>query len=306
MKFNADFFVEHQRPLLGFLNSNIGGALRRSLWIPEYQHPLVKLTPNAAHVLLPDGKIKVVLYSNKQYAQAIHRNYKPIWEALHWWDMRLANRWVPAWNAGFDTYTSQPDETGGFDNWIQSNAATTNNGTDTEIRVGESSTVAAVWRGLIKFDLTSIPSGSTTSSNILSLWIFADDSSNARDFKAFRVLRNWSEGNSTWNNYDTGSAWTTAGAGSDGNDTDLTTAWATVAYTATESVGTEKQYSLSTTEFDKFLNSTYTNYGWLIKADTENNDAYRHDSSSSATSSERPKLVVTYTPGSSGKVIWFG
>ena len=40
------------------------------------------------------------------------------------------------------------------------------------------------------------------------------------DYK--RLLRNWSETTSTWNNYSTGNAWTTAGARSDGNDRSAT------------------------------------------------------------------------------------
>lgn len=297
MMFDADFFRNHQRPLLDVLNSRLGGVVRRSLWIPDRRHRVVKLTPNAAHVLLPDGQYRAILYSNSQYGQALRRNYKPLWEALHWWDMRWANRFMPAWNAGFDTYSSQPDETSGVDTYIDGNNPTTNSGTDTKISIGELDSISAVHRTMIKFDLSSIPAGAYTSSNILSLWILQDNSSNARNCKAFRILRDWVEAQATWNIWSTANNWTTAGCGSDGNDADLTTIWATTAYTATESVGAEKQFSLLTSEFDKFLNGTYTNYGWLLKMDTETNDNYYHDSSSSVTSGERPKLAVTYQLG---------
>lgn len=299
--FNADFFHEHQKALLGFLNSNIGGAVRRSLWIPEYKNLVVKLTPNAAHVILPNGSVKAVLYSNKQYSQALHRNYKPLWEALHWWDMKLANKFLPAWNAGFDSYSSQPNETSGIDTYIYAPTATTNFGTDVDLYSGELTSGASRFaRILIKFDITSIPSNALTSSNIFSLWIISNSASNARDHKIFRLLRDWVESQATWNIWKTSNNWTTAGAGSDGNDADLTNVWATTNIAAAPSAGTEIQWSLSTTEFDKFLNGTYTNYGWLIKADTETDDAHEFDSSGSSTATKRPKLQITYLPSSGG------
>lgn len=195
-------------------------------------------------------------------------------------------------------YSKQPDETDGIDNFIQSNIATTNSGTSAELRIGESNAATSVRRTLIKFVLSGIPSSNVSLLNAqLSLWVNADLSSNARDFKIYRSLRAWLELESTWNVYTTGNNWTSAGADSDGNDTDLSTVWATTNFTATESAGTEKVFTLSLTELLKFIDGTYTNNGWLIKADTETNDAYTLESSSSATATLRPKLVIQYSAG---------
>lgn len=302
--FDKHWFKEHQRTLLSLVNSPIGGVVRRGLWIEDKKHPVLKITPESVHVLLPNGDIRATIYSNKQYKEAIHRNYKPIWETFHWWDMRLANRLMPAWNVGFDTYSSQPDDTTGVDTFLNSVNTTTNYATDVELGIGERNDSDLTVRSLIKFDLSTIPSNSVTSSNILSLYITRDLSSNARDASMYRVLRNWVESQATWNNWSSGNAWTTAGCGSDGNDADLTNVHATCSFTATESAGTEKQFSISTTHMDNFINGTYSNYGWLIRMATETNDAYYCDSSSSVTASERPKLVITYT-SASAQVIWF-
>jgi hypothetical protein len=193
-----------------------------------------------------------------------------------------------------DTYSSQPDETSGIDTWIDSSQVNTNRGSSGTLAVGESNAAAAVGRALIKFDLSSIPSNAVITSATLYMTISADVSSNARSFRVYRLVRSWVESEATWNIAATGTNWGTAGAGNTTTDYDPT-AWATTAFTANETVGTEKAWALDVTEFEKFINGTYTNYGWVIRADTENNDQYIFYSSSNATSSNRPRLVVEYT-----------
>lgn len=304
--FDKHWFKEHQKQILKAVNSPVGWLIRRSLWIDDKKNPVVKVTPESVHVLLPDGQVKTTIYSNKQYAEALHRNYKPIWETLHGWDMKFANRYMPAWNAGFDTYSSQPNETSGVDTFIIEAAPTLNLETDVELGIGERNDLVYRMRTLIKFDLSSISSSNTTSSNVLSVWIARDFSSNARTADAHRILRNWVENAATWNQWSSGNNWTTAGCGSDGNDADLSVSLGTCSFSATESVGTEKQFTLTNSEMDKFINGTYSNYGFLLKMQTESNDGYYVDSSSGATSSIRPKLVITHSaPTTSSQVIWF-
>lgn len=193
------------------------------------------------------------------------------------------------------TYTSQPNEASGYDTYLDSANPNSNSGSLTTLLIGETSGVVQKGRTLIKFDLSSIPSTATINSAVLSLWVKTDYSTNARNFKVYRVLLNWVELEATWNNWKTGTAWTTAGCGSAGNDFNPTV-WATTAFAASESAGTEKQFDLDTTEFVKLIDGTYQNYGWKIQADTELNDAYQFYSSGEETFTERrPKLVVEYT-----------
>ena len=189
------------------------------------------------------------------------------------------------------TYTSQPDDTTGYDAYIE-DISPTSNFNNSSFIVGERASFTEKQRGLIKFDLSSIPAGAIIVSATLSLFITADRSNNARTYKAFRLLRNWGETTVTWNKYDGTNNWGTAGAT---NATDIdTTEMASCSYTSSESAGTEKQYLFTVSEFQKFITGAYTNYGWLIKADTETDDSYEHGSSSHATSGYRPKLVVEY------------
>ena len=194
------------------------------------------------------------------------------------------------------TLTLQPDDTIGFDSFIVGIAPTSNFGTVTNLFIGEKNTeVGVVGRGLIKFDLSSIPADATINLATLDFTVIADWSSNARTMRAYRLKLNWTESGVTWNKYDGTNAWGTAGA-TGANDID-TTSMGSCAFTATESIGTVKQFIFDNAEFTKLINGTNTNYGWLFKMDTEADDAYDLASSGHATAAYRPKLVVVYNEG---------
>jgi hypothetical protein len=195
----------------------------------------------------------------------------------------------------YSTYTNQPNETNGVDTYIAHYDQTFNFDNYDIIMVGNSGGHST--RALIKFDLTGIPSDATITSATLTLTIKTDNSSNARDYKIYRSLRAWNEGTATWNIWDTGNNWTTAGAGGSGTDVDYSTVWSTANMGASDPVNTTKDFVFNgtgITELQKMVDGTYSNNGWVIKADTENSDRYSFYSSSATTSSYRPKLVVVY------------
>lgn len=289
MKFDNAFFQEHQQTLLHLLNSPIGGLIRRGLWIPD-RRPIVKVTPESYHVLLPNGKIKATIHSNKQHAQAIRRNYKPIWEAFHTWDMRIANRLLPALNVGFDSYSSQPDDTTGIDCYLYANTPTTNNNT-TILYMGEvNSAVGGFCTTLIKFDFSSIPSGANSSAASLQLTITTDFCTNAPTMVFKHSLRAWSETQATWNVYTTGNSWGTVGARNASTDYGAQLASLVL---GTSDTGA-KTWTFSTSEMDKYFNGTYTNNGFIGFSTVDNNDGYEFGASGHATPGTRPKFDVTY------------
>lgn len=287
---NNTFFQEHQNTLLKLLNSPIGRFVRRGLWIPHTRNPIIKLTPTSYHVLLPNGQIKATFYSNKQYQEALHKNYSWIWERIHAWDMRFANRFMPAWNMGFDTYSSQPDDTTGIDCYLSTFNPTTNNNNNV-LYMGELNSGAYVTTLLIKFDFSSIPSGATSSAASLQLTITQDLSTNAPTMVFKHSLRAWSETQATWNVYTTGNNWDTAGARNASTDYGAQLASLTL---GTADTGA-KTWTFSTTEMDKYFNGTYTNNGWIGFSTVDNNDGYQFASSGNATSESRPKFDVTYS-----------
>lgn len=297
------FIQEHQQVLLKLLNSPIGGSIRRGLWIPDRRHPIVKLTPDSCHVLLPNGQIKATLYSNKQYQEAMHRNYRFIWERIHAWDMRFANRFVPSLNLGFDTYSSQPDDTTGIDCYLYSATPTTNNNS-TVLYMGEVNSAVGATTTLIKFDFSSVPAGAITDTGTpptLRLTITTDLATNAPTFVFKHSLRAWSETQATWNVYTTGNNWGTAGARN--ASTDYGAQLASLALGAADTGN--KTWTFSNTEMDKYFNGTYTNNGWIGFSTTDVNDAYEFASSGHATSGSRPKFDMTYAVSGSDKFFMF-
>jgi len=102
----------------------------------------------------------------------------------------------------------------------------TNFGAGGAIEVGSGKTPTYYWaeRSLVEFAIiwgTDIPVGATLTA--ATLWLYTYNSTPAggegRTYWAYRLLRlAWEEYQATWNSYKTGSNWTTAGCGSDGND----------------------------------------------------------------------------------------
>lgn len=204
---------------------------------------------------------------------------------------------LPGTDASAETYTWRTQSGSSTD--MRSNTPTTNNSAAANLYAGESNAAVDTRRGLIKMTLpvlgTDIPSNAVITGARLIVFIQTDNSSNARDFKLYRVRRDWVVSQATWNIWKTGNNWTTAGAGDTTNDID-STVWATTNFGAAETVDTAKIFSLDLTEFGKMLDGTYSNYGWIIKPDTELNDAYGFYMCNEATNlSERPILEVTYT-----------
>jgi hypothetical protein len=183
----------------------------------------------------------------------------------------------------YSTYTNQPDDTLGFDTYLEVDFPDSNYGT------------AASALTLVNFDLSSIPSNATIVSATLTLTLSVG-SMDADDYNIYRVLRDWSESQATWNSWSTSNSWTTAGCNSNGNDADLSTAWSTIALSNAEAQNTPIDFVFSATgidELQKVIGGTYTNYGWKIIKSTGGN-AYSFYSSSSTTSTYRPKLVIEY------------
>lgn len=109
------------------------------------------------------------------------------------------------------TFSVQPDATAGQDARLYKAQADTNYGTSA-IAVGKSSATTYIYRSLIKFDLSSIPSTATVSSATMSLYYYSGtDGGGSNTIKIYRQLKDWVESQCTWNSYKTGTAWTEAG-----------------------------------------------------------------------------------------------
>jgi hypothetical protein len=177
---------------------------------------------------------------------------------------------------------------------INSATPTTNAGTGSQLTIGErNDESSAVRRSLLKFDLSGIPVNAVVSDAMLRLYVTADRSSNARTFRVYRLKRAWVEDQVTWNIYSTGNNWQTAG-GFGANDCEQT-GIGSRAMSASETLDAYKEFSLTPSAVQEMISGAFANNGFLVKADTESDDAYIFNSREAA--SNRPELVITYTVG---------
>ncbi len=287
----------------------IGRLFRRLLWIDDSYHRIVELLPYCYHVDLGDGKYKAVIYINNQYDEAARKNLGWLLSFLHLLDTQIINRLRPAWNLGFDSYSVQPDGAAGLDTRMLSALPTTNYGTNPRLDIGEHRTANNIGRVLLEFNLAPIPTGSEITAFTVSLWKSGNDANNNRTLRVYRVLRDWVELEATWNIYSTGNNWGTAGCANTTTDREATEIGSLALILA--GVG-ERQWELDGAlndyaEVEAMIGGgpSFTNNGFLFKADTEDADLYYFRSSDYGTAADRPKVAVTYTPPPSAPKIFF-
>lgn len=152
---------------------------------------------------------------------------------------------------------------------------------------------ARAYRGLLKFDVSSIPANAIINSASLSLTATAVQSANPFSIDVHRMTRDWTEGaqcntNGTpnWNDYSAGNPWTALGG--DYNAT----------VRGTTSVSTTGSYNWTITSLvQEWVNGTSSNFGMLMKFNNEAtaNEQKTFGSVENATAGNRPVLTVNYT-----------
>lgn len=188
------------------------------------------------------------------------------------------------------------------DAYIKSSDPTYNYGSSTIFVVGEINSAVSVYRSVLKFDLSTIPSGAVIDSAIMTIRIKTDISSNARTLRVYRLKKAFTEGTGngsatgdgvTWNTRDGSNNWTTAGAfdAADCEQEEI----GSIDLTATE-VEANKNITLNVAS----LAALDLGYGFLIKMDTELDDAYTYYYRGDAT--KYPYLTLNWHTTSGGSV----
>jgi hypothetical protein len=127
--------------------------------------------------------------------------------------------------------------------------------------------------GLIKFNLSSIPTSATIESATISLY-YNTTSANSRNLSFHRVLQDWNEDNVTWNWNPTGNYSSSA--------------------TISGEIINKQYYNWSVvTDVEYFHSNSFENYGWLIRVNS--NQLVEFDSKEAVNASRRPVLYVTYS-----------
>ncbi len=144
-------------------------------------------------------------------------------------------------------------------------------------------------RGLVQFDLSTIPAGTNVSK--ATLWLYAYNQAQCKGstgfYGVYPLTTSWTAGGTNWTNAASGVAWTTPG-GDFLPDPD-----AQAAKQPAASVPTWYSWDV-TNRVQQWMAGSSTNYGWMVKCTDESlsNQDQMYQSETSDTL-HRPKLVIS-------------
>jgi len=111
-------------------------------------------------------------------------------------------------------------------------------------------------RGLLKFDLTSIPTNATITGVTLTVMIFRSNT-DVSNYDLNRVLVDWNEYEATWNNRSASTPWLAGGGQSGSEYVSIASVTAPVDDTIFSSAGMISDVQL-------WVRNSATNFGWII------------------------------------------
>lgn len=190
--------------------------------------------------------------------------------------------------------TLQPGSTDGYDSCFDQTNATTNYGGAANIDIGKQSVNPS--RGIIKFDLSSIPVQAVISAATVALTVSGTSATDRSSVLcAYRVLKNWVESQVTWNIYSTGNNWGSVGCSYEGVDRE-SSIFGSVSIAYPSAINTTYNMPVNAALVQEWTRGTVSNYGMLLKSNTEtaNDDILFYSSDSTATT-YRPIMYLDYS-----------
>ena len=178
--------------------------------------------------------------------------------------------------------------TTGADTWLDAAAPNIPHGTDPKL-VTDGSPDNSI---LLKWNLSDIPAGSTISAATMSFYMPDSQDQSSHTYEFYALRRNWSEGNATWNNADSGTPWGTAGA-----ENTVTDRFATIL--ATTPIGGTPPIWISASlnidgvaQIQRWRDGAAPYYGFAIQDYNDTtSDGFRFNAFNST---NPPRLVVKY------------
>lgn len=151
------------------------------------------------------------------------------------------------------------------------------------------------YRGILipKFD--NLPSGLTFSGGRLFITPVQKSSNYARTMYIHRILKNTVLSQATWNIFSTGNNWDSAGCSNSSSDYDGSVVIGSVEVSATPTINTPIEITLSSTEFQKIYDGTYTNNGVVLFKDTQFEDCTIFASMEHSTVANRPYFEIDFS-----------
>ena len=153
---------------------------------------------------------------------------------------------------------------------------------------------------VLKFSgIDSLPDSITVTSAALFIYMTTQSGGTTHTITLRRILRDWVEGEVTYNIWKTSNNWTTGGALSNGNDRASATSGADG---ADQNTGEYKELSTDNAQFmsdiEDMASGSAGNYGWhLERTDGADDSNYQQYISSEGTEGSRPYISLTYTTG---------
>ncbi|MGE8001783.1 DNRLRE domain-containing protein [Lysinibacillus sp. NPDC093190] len=180
------------------------------------------------------------------------------------------------------------------DTTIRSASPTQTGGNDFELGVGTAVGGNTV-RSLLKFDLSAVPSSTSIISADLNLWLSSTNNNSPIDISIHKLTSPWEENQASWTYAKTipYTAWKIAG-GDFLNDKLRTVKGIGVPPNSIADAKVNWKVPLEAVQ--GWVNNPSTNYGFMLKSDSESTQIYKKFASSeqSTLNKYKPQLVVTY------------
>lgn len=202
LAFTEQWFINHQYILLWLLNNFITRRwFRWCLRIRKqdigYDKIITQILPNSYTVFnhFIDNKVELTtdFRTHNKYAKRLYYAFYLLWWLMHTWDL-IADRLIPEWSFGFSTLTVYPDpniEIATVDGYVGRDTDSetlstirTSAGTSADDNDPNSSglftylnttlvsnTYNSLYRSITLFDTSSLTSGATISSAVLSIYV---------------------------------------------------------------------------------------------------------------------------------------
>ncbi|HEV8337094.1 MAG TPA: DNRLRE domain-containing protein [Candidatus Polarisedimenticolia bacterium] len=183
------------------------------------------------------------------------------------------------------TIVLQPDPAAGADTYVAFASNVQNYGAEAQLTTNSQSNGGS--RGLVRFDLSSIPAGATISSATFEMYHYFSRSALSESLRVHRLTRAWTEPGATWRAYDGVNSWTTAGG-----DFDPAVAAST---TVNATVNVWRQWNV-TALVQSWISGSAPNFGMILDSPSAggNNERQFYTSDYLANPALRPKLTIVY------------
>lgn len=319
MTFDKQWFKNHQRTLLWLCNTPVISAVfRRILCINGERssvgkRKIARILPN--EITWATGKkneYQSEYRTHDKYAKRLYYAFKPLWYAIHYWDILVANPVKPAWNLGFDSLTAYPaagsnspvdgrvfrSVTAETFSTIRAGAGTGASDTDSDDRMAQLASHAStsnnyyvLVRSIFCFDSSSLTASANISNDVFSL--YGNDKTNGNGSTTADVVAATPAATNTLATSDYAQLGTTVFASKAYVD------WSTAGYNdfTLDANGINNTNKTGVSKFGFRLGwDTLNSFdgSWVGSAETRFGGKFADQTGTS----NDPKLVVTYTLGS--------